>query len=851
MSSTNIRFINTNSSITQKVGVGLSAIVGPTGPQGWQGSIGYQGFQGISGFSTNTGAQGWQGPQGWQGGLGPTGSFNLETGSFTFLNVTDLIATNFTGTNIRTTNIEAIDSTNLNIGSVDTQTINMGTSNITQTVNIGTVGLGSTTINIGGPGDQVRIAGDLVYINSSVDVLTNPYIILNNGNTSINNSGLIVAQTGSSSTGVGGNTGAYFLVNSTQYGWVAKAGNGSLVNLNQDVGTGANPYFTSISSTNLVTTSFSGTDGYFTNLVVTTMTGGSTYLDNLAIINGVTGSTGSFQSLTVQNIQMNSGATISAPYDTLFVDGNLNVGNIYTVNIANSNVQYCNFTGGNFVNTVTINGIGGYIYATGGTGIGYFKTAVANQFLGNPADTTSLPSHSWSGDQTCGLYHPLTSTIGFVTTGAERMRISAGGNVGIGTTIPTSKLTLYDTTTCRISVASFTGGETYSGILFYNTGNAGGAIFLNSSSRSGDGGANTLTLRNDIGVLRLQDTTSNGITIYNGNVGISYSTPSRALDVAGLHRFGSDGTAQFGGTGGSVFNILANNVPTLTSAGDFYIGQDKLLTSTNTVVGKQALNTIASHPTQLRNTAVGFLAGGYTTTGGYNVFLGSYAGGLNTIGTTNVYIGDSCAYGSTGGNNNVAIGYVALRSNGVASDNTSIGWFTMYNYTGTLGKNTVMGSEAGTTMVTNGNCTVLGYNAEPSTATVSNEITLGDASITVLRCNATTITSLSDVRDKTNITSFPSVEGFVKKLNPVQFEWNTRDGKRVGTQDYGFIAQEVDRAQIEEDKEWLNVVYKENMDRLELSQGKLIPVLVKALQECYSKIDVLRGEVEELKKQVV
>ena len=92
------RFINTNSSVTQKVGVGLSSIVGPSGPQGWQGTIGYQGFQGISGFSTNTGAQGWQGSQGQVGPQGIIGQgFRIFATVSTF---NDLCSTNPTGSNI-------------------------------------------------------------------------------------------------------------------------------------------------------------------------------------------------------------------------------------------------------------------------------------------------------------------------------------------------------------------------------------------------------------------------------------------------------------------------------------------------------------------------------------------------------------------------------------------------------------------------------------------------------------------------------------------------------------------------------------------------------------------------------
>ena len=81
----NFRFINTNSGVTNKVGVGLSSIVGPTGPRGYQG---LQGVQGVIGYQ---GVQGYFGPTGPSGGpIGPTGaqgaSFWSQTGTTVYYN---------------------------------------------------------------------------------------------------------------------------------------------------------------------------------------------------------------------------------------------------------------------------------------------------------------------------------------------------------------------------------------------------------------------------------------------------------------------------------------------------------------------------------------------------------------------------------------------------------------------------------------------------------------------------------------------------------------------------------------------------------------------------------------------
>jgi len=148
-----------------------------------------------------------------------------------------------------------------------------------------------------------------------------------------------------------------------------------------------------------------------------------------------------------------------------------------------------------------------------------------------------------------------------------------------------------------------------------------------------------------------------------------------------------------------------------------------------------------------------------------------------------------------------------------------------------------MGQGAGSSITSGDNNLVIGYNAQSTSATVSNEITLGNASVTALRCQIQTIAALSDSRDKTNIQ--PSTYGldFINKLNPVTFDWNMRDGAKVGNKDLGFIAQELQKL----DDENLQLVYANNPDRLEASYGRLIPILVQAIKELKAEIELLKS----------
>jgi hypothetical protein len=131
-----------------------------------------------------------------------------------------------------------------------------------------------------------------------------------------------------------------------------------------------------------------------------------------------------------------------------------------------------------------------------------------------------------------------------------------------------------------------------------------------------------------------------------------------------------------------------------------------------------------------------------------------------------------------------------------------------------------------------------------SDLTTSNSITLGNTAITALRCAVTSITSLSDARDKKEVKDLNVGLEFIDGLRPVKFIWDDRneEGKH-DIADFGFIAQDLKAAEeAVEMADVLKLVYDENPDKLEASYGKLIPILVKAIQELSAEVKQLKNK---------
>lgn len=303
------------------------------------------------------------------------------------------------------------------------------------------------------------------------------------------------------------------------------------------------------------------------------------------------------------------------------------------------------------------------------------------------------------------------------------------------------------------------------------------------------------------------------------------------------------------------FRIEASGVSVFPSA-DIYvhdgirIGRGSGANLYNLAIGPSAFN---SNTSGYNNIAIGSEALYDNTTGLNNVAVGLQALTNNVDGDGNTAFGVGALYYSTTANANTGIGTFALYLSTTGIENTAVGTSALAANT-TGANNTAIGNRAGIGVLggsggntTGSNNTFVGNEAVGASATASNVITLGNSSITTLRCQVTTITSLSDERDKKDIATLAYGLDFVSKLRPVSFTWNTRDGAKVDVEDTGFSAQELLAAQEETGITVPNLVNQENPDKLEAGYGTLIPVLVKAVQELTTMVQDLQDEIAALK----
>jgi hypothetical protein len=252
------------------------------------------------------------------------------------------------------------------------------------------------------------------------------------------------------------------------------------------------------------------------------------------------------------------------------------------------------------------------------------------------------------------------------------------------------------------------------------------------------------------------------------------------------------------------------------------------------------------------NISIGASSLGSNDSGSSNISIGNSSLSANSTGTDNLSIGNSSLNWNEGGTKNVALGNIALQKNTSGRENVAVGWGSLYN--NTIGiQNTAIGYLAGFTMtaITGSNNTLVGSYALPSSNNVSDEITLGNSFVTALRSAATSITSLSDRRDKTDIVPIAEGLDFIKQLKPVTFTWNTRDQAKVGIKSAGFIAQDLLALQKSSPiGKNLDLVSENNPEKLEARYNNLLPVLVKAIQDQQQVIEDQKIRLDALEKLV-
>jgi hypothetical protein len=296
------------------------------------------------------------------------------------------------------------------------------------------------------------------------------------------------------------------------------------------------------------------------------------------------------------------------------------------------------------------------------------------------------------------------------------------------------------------------------------------------------------------------DATINGLTVGKGANSVSTNT---ALGVSALASGSLSGIQNTGIGWGSLFSNTTGSPNTAVGYGSLFLNTTG---NANTAIGMEALrnNTTASSNTAVgylaltantggNNTAVGRAASDANTSGTETTSLGAYALSTNTTGSYNVALGSFSLYSNTTASQNTAVGYQSLYTNATGQYNTALGYKALD--VATNDNNTALGNEAGggvttgssntiigagagnyiTPLTTGSNNIIIGSLAQPSSATVSNEVTIGNDSVTVTRLKGnvgigtasptTTLDVETTVRSKANAATNDATVGKVSFYN--------------------------------------------------------------------------------------
>jgi len=407
-----------------------------------------------------------------------------------------------------------------------------------------------------------------------------------------------------------------------------------------------------------------------------------------------------------------------------------------------------------------------------------------------------------------------------------------------------------------VSALNNNGNEATSSTTQYTMQDIINTVSYSGGAIDGSGAQYALPIFTDTNTITNLALGTAGQTLVSGGAGADPSWGAQMRETAG----------QFYGK-----NLyIGNSLSATDFGGNIIIGENAGTAVTNlvylsTIIGRGAGEAL----TDTENSVLIGYSNSYqiTTMGQKNVSIGGYAGAstTNVTGAYNVSIGYQASPGT--GGDEVIIGGQAGKSGGNGSQSGSVIIGKRAGYGGGAGDNlysVFIGYQAGNSKTSGTNCIIMGNGANASTTTVDNEITLGNSSIATIRAQVTTITALSDERDKKDIVDLEQGLDMVNQLKPRQFVWDHRAEKRVvtettkdadgktvevdkeeefysarkGSKDVGFIAQELQTV----DNEWMQLVNTSNPDKLEASYGKLVPVLVKAIQELSAKVTVLENK---------
>jgi hypothetical protein len=220
--------------------------------------------------------------------------------------------------------------------------------------------------------------------------------------------------------------------------------------------------------------------------------------------------------------------------------------------------------------------------------------------------SAAAPSYSSLTDTNTGIYFPAADTLGFVEGGTEVMRINSSGQVGIGTTSPTSRLSVVDSSGYSPSL-----NATASANFNVSRGVAGATDLVFTLS-----GSSPFTA-----AIQHRHAALNGLSYsislnpLGGNVGIGTNSPSTTLNVNGTTFLqGGQTTVRGSGTTSATTALRVEN--TNASASLVVLNDGNIGINTSTPTTKLAIQSVGVYSI--------FADSGNSTPGGNNPWLAIY-----------------------------------------------------------------------------------------------------------------------------------------------------------------------------------------------------------------------------------
>lgn len=420
------------------------------------------------------------------------------------------------------------------------------------------------------------------------------------------------------------------------------------------------------------------------------------------------------------------------------------------------------------------------------------------------------------------VYDHSTDSMEFFTLSTERMRIDSAGNVGIGTSSPTTKLHLSDSSDVVLRLQRV-------GVRELQISSAVGVAALSEN----------LTLSSNIGnVLFSTNATERMRITSGGNVGIGTTIPTSGLQILGsdIRVTGSGNVASYGYIKG-IENTVNTHKMTLGTTYGYNTNVDAL-TIFNGNVGIGTTNPVRDfhlHRDALPDIHITNSASGTTATDGATLTLADLDFIINNREAGNLRLSTSGAermrIDSSG---RVGIG-TTLPDSKLHIENgdltiKSLNQSTYIRFTENAGQ------YLGAYINYNGDSNQFYFGTHNAAdANLVNDvrafvINRGSTDVTFFGAvTATALTETSALRFKENIQEDIDAS-IIDKLRPVSYDWK-EDKKK----DYGFIAEEVNEL------DSTLTTQDEEGEMIGIKYTKLIPFLVKKIQEQEERIKQLEN----------